>query len=119
MQTSPEVDDYLQKKAHPLTAEIQRVREIILSTDPVMEETIKWSTPTFIYKGNMASFSMHAKKFVSLMFHKGALLDDPYGLLDGDGKEVRIARFTDMDDIAGKQAALRAVVRAWIAHRDA
>lgn len=114
MNKNPEVDKYLEKKAHPMTAEIQLVREIILATDPRLEETIKWSSPTFLYKGNIASFFMNAKKFVSLMFHKGALLPNSSGLLTGDAKEGRTARFTDIADINAKKEALESVVREWI-----
>ena len=114
MNTNPDVDQFLEKKDHPMTAEIQEVRRIILSTDKRITEAIKWSSPTFIYKGNIASFFMNAKMFVSLMFHKGATIDDPNGLLSGDGKEGRVARFSDMEDIAAKKDALEAVVREWI-----
>ena len=113
-----EVDQYLSKKNHPLTAEIQKVRQIILAADDRMEECIKWSSPTFTYKGNMASFFMNAKKFVSLMFHKGALLPNASGLLSGDGKEARVARFENMLDIEAKQEALTSLVKEWIAWRD-
>jgi len=119
MQTNPEVDQYLEKKNHPLTPEIQRVREIILDADPKIEECIKWSSPTFIYKGNMASFFMNAKKMVSLMFHKGALLPNESGLLEGDAKEGRTARFSTLEDIEGKKEALTSIVKEWIAQQDA
>jgi uncharacterized protein YdhG (YjbR/CyaY superfamily) len=56
MKKNPEVDKFLRDKKHPLTAEIQKVRQIILETDKKVEETIKWSSPTFMYKGNIASF---------------------------------------------------------------
>ncbi|UTW61494.1 DUF1801 domain-containing protein [bacterium SCSIO 12741] len=114
MNTNPKVDEYLEKKAHPMDAEIRRVREIILATHPAMEETIKWSSPTFMYKGNMASFFMNAKKFVSLMFHKGAVLPNAAGLLSGDGKEGRVARFESLEDIENKKAALESVVKEWM-----
>lgn len=114
-----EVDRYLDEKNHPLTVEIQAVRKIILESDPRMEECIKWSSPTFLYKGNMASFFMNAKKMVSLMFHKGALLPNSSGLLEGDGKEARTARFTDLEDIAAKKPALESLVKEWIALQDA
>ena len=71
-----------------------------------------------MYKGNMASFFMNAKKFVSLMFHKGALLNDPTGLLDGDGKEARVARFQSMEDIENKKDKLVSIIREWIALQD-
>ncbi len=99
MNRNPEVDEYLAKKAHPMHDEIERVREIILATHPEITETIKWSSPTFLYKGNMASYFMNAKKHVSLMFHKGALIKDDSGLLQGDGKEARVAKFADMQEI--------------------
>ena len=118
MQINPKVDEYLEKKAHPMTAEIQAVREIILATDERIEETIKWSSPTFMYKGNIASYFMNAKKFVSLMFHKGALLPNASGLLQGDGKEGRTARFTSLEDIEDKKEALQSVIREWIALQD-
>jgi len=118
MNTNPKVDEYLAKKEHPLKAEIERVRSIILQSDPKVEETIKWSSPTFMYKGNIASFFMNAKKHVSLMFHKGASIDDPSGLLQGDGKEGRSAKFKDLADIEAKKEALEAVIREWIRMQD-
>ena len=75
------------------------VRDIILHVSGKIEEDIKWSTPTFMYKGNIASYFLNAKKFVSLMFHKGALINDKSRLLEGDGNEGRVARFTDPADI--------------------
>lgn len=118
MNKNPNVDEYLKKKAHPLNAEIQRVREIILNTHPDIEETIKWSSPTFMYKGNMASYFMNAKKHVSLMFHKGVLIQDETGLLQGSAKEGRTAKFSNMADIEKKKANLETVVRAWIELQD-
>ncbi len=118
MRTNPEVDNFLKQKDHPLTAEIQRVREIILETDDRIEEVIKWSSPTFMYKGNIASYFMNAKKFVSLMFHKGAFIKDKTGLLQGDGKEARQVRFQDMEDIERKKESLQTVIKAWISIKD-
>ncbi len=118
MNKNDKVDEYLAQKAHPLHKEINAVREIILAVDDRVEETIKWSSPTFMYKGNMASYFMNAKKHVSLMFHKGALIKDSSGLLEGDGKEGRTAKFYDMDDILKKKRDLELVVKEWIRMQD-
>ena len=115
---NPDVDKYLADKQHPMTTEIEAVREIILSYDPKLEECIKWSSPTFTYKGNMASFFMNAKKHVSLMFHKGALIASSSKILEGDGKEGRVAKFSDLDDIKNKKAELENVVKAWMELQD-
>ncbi len=61
---------------------------------------------------------MNARKHVSLMFHKGALIDDPTGLLEGDGKEARTAKFANMEDVEGKREALQLVTRLWIEMQD-
>lgn len=119
MKINPEVEKFLEKKKHPFDAEIRKIREIILSADDGVEEVIKWSSPTFMYKGNIASFYMNTKKFVNLMFHKGATIKDTSGLLEGDGKETRFARFYDMKDIDKKKSALKKVVKEWIKMQDA
>ncbi len=119
MKKNKKVDDFLKTKGHPKDKEIQRVREIILGVDDRIEETIKWSSPTFMYKGNIASFFLNAKKFVSLMFHYGASIDDPSGLLTGEGKVSRVARFMDMEDIEAKKEDLENVIRFWIKMKDA
>lgn len=118
MNKTKKVDEYLLKKNHPLTKEIELIRGIILETDSKIEETIKWSAPTFMYKGNIASFFMNAKKNVSLMFHKGAAIKDEFELLKGDGKEGRVAQFKDIKDIENKKEALESVIKEWILMMD-
>ncbi len=119
MNKNPIVDAYLKEKAHPLNEEIQRVREIILSAEEGLEETIKWNSPTFLYKGNMASYFINAKKHVSLMFHKGALIEDSSGLLEGEGKEARTVKLHSLEEIEERKADLQRIVRTWVKMRDA
>lgn len=113
MNKNPAVDQFLIEQDSPMLNELRRIREIILSTDDRVEETIKWKSPTFMFKGNIASF-MKAKKLVTLMFHKGAEIHDPNRLLEGDGKEARVARFYDMNDVEAKKEALEKVIQEWI-----
>ena len=116
---NPKVDEFIKKKNNPLTSEILRVREIILQTANKIEEDIKWSSPTFLYKGNIASFFMNSKNHVSLMFHYGASIPDKSGLLQGDGAVSRVARFMDMNDIEKKKTALQLIIKEWIKLKDA
>ena len=48
------------------------------------------------------------------MFHTGALLPDPTGLLEGDGEMSRVAQFRDEPDPAAKTEALRGLIAAGI-----
>ena len=95
------------------------VRDAVLDADERVTEAIKWQAPTFVYKGNIASFYPKTKTHASLMFHRGAEIPDPAGLLEGEGDVSRVARFLDADDLAAKQDALQALIRQWIALRDA
>ena len=115
---NPKVDEFIKKKNNPMTPEIQRVRDIILEVSDKIEESVKWSAPTFIYKGNIASFYMNAKQHVSLMFHTGASIPDKYNILEGTGNTSRVAKFADMKDIEKKKKALQSLIREWIKMKD-
>lgn len=112
---SPEVEAWFEAYDNPQKELVLAVRAVILDTDARVSEAVKWKAPTFVYRGNLASFYPKSAKHVSLMFHTGASLPDPTGLLEGEGDTSRVARFTDADDLAAKAEALRGLVRAWIA----
>jgi hypothetical protein len=114
---SPEVDAWFETYENPQKDLVQAVRGVILDTDPRMTEAIKWKAPTFMYHGNLASFYPRSAKHVSLLFHTGASLPDPTGLLEGEGDTSRVARFTDQADLDAKADALRDLVRAWISSK--
>jgi hypothetical protein len=116
---NPEVDAWFERYDNPLKDLVQQVRAAVLDADDRVDEVIKWQAPTFVYKGNIASFFPKAKKHVTLMFHSGASLADPGGLLQGDGETARSATFESEDDLERKREALHAVVAGWIRDRDA
>ena len=113
MNRNPEVDAWLDERRHPLDAAMRRTRELILEADDRVTESIKWKTPTFSYKGNIASF-MPSKKVVSLMFHRGAEIPGEHPcLIKGEGDLARTMRFTDRDAVEAARDDLTAVIRAW------
>jgi hypothetical protein len=97
---------------------MQRAREIILGADDRVTETIKWSTPTFVYKGNILSFTP-SKTGVSLMFHRGAEIPGDHPRLEGDGRLVRTMRFTDKNRVEAGRHDIETAVAAWCGWRDA
>lgn len=110
---SPEVDQWFRELDHPLKAAMMLTRQTILEADGRITETIKWSTPTFAFNGNLASFQPRAKRFVSLLFHQGAEIPGDHPELEGDSRLARTMRFQDEADVGRKRNALEAVVRAW------
>ena len=117
MTKNPAVDAWFEKKQHPMEEAMQAVRELALTADPRIGESIKWSTPTFEYKGNIFSFNP-AKKFVSLLFHTGAHLPGKYPGLEGDGDTARVMRFIDLAEVQNRGQELVAVLRAWCEWKD-
>jgi hypothetical protein len=115
---NPEVDRWFAARNDPVDPALQRVREIILGTDDRVTESIKWKTPTFAFKGNIASFNP-AKSGVSILFHRGAEIPGRHPRLEGEGKLVRTMRFADLEDVEKGRAALERVVRAWCDSREA
>jgi hypothetical protein len=112
MSRHPEVDRWLDEAEHPLDAVLRRARDIILAADDRVTESIKWKTPTFAYRGNIASFNP-SKRVVSIMFHRGAEIPGEHPRLEGDGRLVRTMRFGDLGDLEAGRADLEAAVRAW------
>ena len=97
---------------------MQVIRDVILGADARVTEAIKWQSPTFVYRGNIASINPQAKAHVSLMFHRGAEISGDHPELQGGGDVARYMRFDSEDDVAARQDSLKAVVRAWCHDRD-
>ena len=108
-----EVDDWFGSYEHPLKDAMLRVRQIILKADKRMGECIKWSSPTFTFEGNLASFNPRTKKHVSLMFHSGAQIPGKHPRLQGGGDTSRYMTFADQSEVESSSRDLQAVVRAW------
>ncbi|HET9497299.1 MAG TPA: DUF1801 domain-containing protein [Candidatus Limnocylindria bacterium] len=119
MNRSPDVNAWLDRYDNPQKPVVLRVREVILDADPRIEEVVKWSTPTFVYRGNLASFQPRAKQFASLLFHEGASIPGDFTRLSGGGEHARYMQIVDLADAEAVADELRAIVRAWCDARDA
>jgi predicted PhzF superfamily epimerase YddE/YHI9 len=51
MRRSKTVDAWFARYENPMKSVVQRVREIVLSADPRIDECIKWQAPTFTFEG--------------------------------------------------------------------
>jgi len=114
---SPAVDTWFETYENPQAELVQMVRTAVLDAAPEITEAIKWQAPTFVYRGNIASFYPKTRTHASLMFHQGASLPDPTGLLEGTGDVSRVAKFLDAGDLDRKREALQEIIRAWVAAR--
>lgn len=116
MPTNPEVDAWFEGYDNPMKDVVQAIRAVILE-DERITETVKWKSPTFMYKGNLASFNPRSKQHASLMFHTGAAIPGEHPRLEGGGETARYMKFADVAEVESARDELRAVVVAWCESR--
>lgn len=114
------VDAYMRDVDHPFKAEMQAVREIILGVSPKIAERIKWNAPSFYYREDLGAFNPRATEYAHLilLFPGGGGMQDSSGLLEGNHKDRREAKFYSLDDVKSKRRALEKIVKGWIELRD-
>lgn len=113
-----EVDAWVSEYENPMKPLMEAVRQIVLKADKRMAETIKSQSPTFTYKGNLASFNPRSKQHASLMFHTGASIKGEFPSLEGGEAVARYMRFATMDEVEAKTPELECVVKAWCDQKD-
>ena len=112
---NPEVDWFFAKKTRWQDAFLL-LRELSLRTG--LTEELKWGHPCYTLEGKNV-FLMHGfKDYCAVLFHKGALLKDPKGLLVQQTANVQSARqmrFTSLEELQERTPALKAFMREAIA----
>lgn len=121
-----QVTEHIKKLDPSIREVVQKLREIILSTDKEIGERIKWNNPSFYYTGEIKPFDPKEykremivfnlfKNRIMLVFPSGAKVKDQSGLLQGDYKDGRrITIFKDMADVKAKEKQLQKVIKDWL-----
>ncbi len=80
---STKTDAYMAQAAEFAKPILERIRLLVHTACPDIEEAWKWSFPVFLYKGdivcNMAAFKQHC----SFGFWKAGLMSDPENIMSG------------------------------------
>lgn len=77
---------------------LEELRRLLLATNGDFEEAIKWGQPCYSLD-SLVCFLNKRKAHVVLGFQQGAHLDDPRGLLEGTGKDMRHIKIRTAEDI--------------------
>ena len=111
----PDVDAYLRSTGRWQDA-LTRLRSILLDTE--LTETLKWRRPCYTFDGGNVAMLGGLKEYCVLGFLKGALLEDPDGVLTAPGKDsqsMRQLRITHVEQVAELEPAVRDFVGQAIA----
>jgi hypothetical protein len=91
-QRGSDVQDWLERLDEESRRQADDLANIVGGGDAQFEQAVKWDRLTFTVGDNWHHWICGiaaTKKGVTLIFHKGALLDDPDGLLTGSGRYLR------------------------------
>ena len=97
----------------------QRVRDLVHTADPEVEETIKRRVqPYFVLEGNICAL-LAAKDHVNVFLYDGGIVPDPEGVITSghDNKTARTVAIREADPI--NEPALTAMFRQIIANNRA
>ncbi|SDD34938.1 Uncharacterized conserved protein YdeI, YjbR/CyaY-like superfamily, DUF1801 family [Terribacillus halophilus] len=104
---NPKVDAFL-NEAKQWKEEYKKLRNIVQDCD--LTEEFKWKHPCYTFEGKNVVLIHGFKDYCALLFHKGALLKDPHGILIQQTENVQAARqirFTNAQEIAELEAILK------------
>ena len=107
---NPKVDWFFAKDTK-WQKEYEKLRTIIL--DCGLMEELKWGCPCYTFENTNIVLIHGFKEYCALLFFKGALLNDPNGILIQQTKNVQSARqirFTDVKEIAKMEKVVKAYV---------
>ena len=116
MKTDPRVDAYIARKADFARPILEHLRAVVHAACPECEETLKWSSPTFMYKGEMLASMAAFKEHATFGFWRGSLVvGEDREQMSAMGQFGRIA---SLDDLPGR-GRLIAMIRKAMALTDA
>jgi uncharacterized protein YdeI (YjbR/CyaY-like superfamily) len=108
---NPKVDSFLKRQDH-WRPEFEKLRGILLGSG--LTEDLKWGQPCYALDGKNVALIHGFKEYCAILFHKGALLKDPKGVLIQQTKNVQSARqirFTSVEDVTKLEKTVKAYVR--------
>lgn len=108
MTADPRIDAYVDKAAPFARPILSHLRELVAKACPEAEETLKWSSPAWTYRGSilctMAAFKAHA----SFNFWRGAeVTGERAEAKEGMGQFGRLTTVGDLPDDAAMAALIR------------
>ena len=94
---NPKVDEYLSRVTN-WQLELAELRRVLLAS-PLTEE-VKWRVPCYTYQGKNIIAINSMKDCVACGFFKGALIEDPHGILEIPGENTQYGRYVRFTSIA-------------------
>ncbi|MEQ1608921.1 MAG: DUF1801 domain-containing protein [Hyphomonadaceae bacterium] len=107
---------------HPLKADIEFVRNLILSLSPEISDGVKWNSLSFRHTDWFATVNLRSKDAIQLVAHTGAKakdnpelkVPDPGGLLLCLAKDCAPITLGAVSPVRTNAKTFEAIVKVWI-----
>jgi hypothetical protein len=107
---------------HPLKADIETARELILGVSPEIGDGVKWNSLSFRKSDWFATVNLRSKDVVQLVFHTGAKvkdnpelkIPDDNGLLLWLAKDRALVTLGSGRTLKANAKAFETIVKAWL-----
>jgi len=99
MSSDPRIDHYIAGRAPFLQRILHHLRMLVHRACPDVVETMKWSAPAFVYKGQLLCSFAGFRRHATFGFWRGReVVDDTPTGLDAMGQFGRLTRLEDLPD---------------------
>lgn len=107
---------------HPLKADIEAMRMLILAASPAISEGVKWNSLSFRKTDWFAIIHLRSRDSVQLVFHTGAKardnpdfkIPDPNRLIKWLAKDRCLVALGAGKTVKANTKAFEAIVKAWL-----
>ena len=126
MQKYKTVEDFLKDLDDNKQQQVDALRDLIIKTEPKLQEHIKWNAPSYVLDGeDRITFNlMNKQEVVKLVLHMGAtrkedkkgapIMRDESGLIEWSSDIRGMITFDNIDVINSKAASLRKIIKDWL-----
>ena len=92
-------------------SQVEVLRDIILKTEPRLEEHIKWNAPSYYYNSDIVTFGPSKEGMTLLVFHHPAITRIKSPLLEGNYRNRRLVYFKGIPGIRKNKAELIRILK--------
>lgn len=104
------VDAYITRSPDFARPILKRLREVVHTACPEVEETLKWSMPAFMYKGILCGIAAFKEHCVFGLWKESLLRDQMAGLRRGEGEAMgQFGRIRSLSELPADKDLIRLI----------
>ena len=126
MQKYKTLEEFLDDQSEDKRLQIDTLRNLISSIEPMLQEHIKWNAPSYVLDGeDRITFNLMNKQgVVKLVLHMGAtrkenkkgapVIQDTSGLIEWNSDIRGTLTFASIEDITQKLPLVERIIKSWL-----